>query len=114
MKNTRDFQGCILSFKLLRHRLATPSCLSDQKVYSLAISNERKLITSGCAFEKTRTFALSHSRTLTMSLPQSTEEARTHIEQIRVEKGLDGPQSNTEDLEAALTMLVPPMIVPLT
>ena len=41
-----------------------------------------------------------------MSRPQSTEEARLHIEQIRHAKGLNGPQSNTEDLEAALTMLV--------
>jgi len=39
-----------------------------------------------------------------MDIPKSELEAREHIEQIRKSKGLDGPEDNTRDLEAALIM----------
>ena len=39
-------------------------------------------------------------------IPQSELEARTHIEQIRAEKGLNGTDSNTADLQAALIVYV--------
>ena len=34
--------------------------------------------------------------------PQSIEEARDHINRIRLEKGLDGSSSNAADLGAAI------------
>jgi hypothetical protein len=43
-----------------------------------------------------------------MDYPQSENEAKDHIQQIRREKGLEGPATNTVDLEAALILLVPP------
>jgi hypothetical protein len=41
-----------------------------------------------------------------MDIPPSELEARKHIAHIRTTKGLDGPESNTSDLEAALIMSV--------
>ncbi|PVH69973.1 hypothetical protein DL98DRAFT_661395 [Cadophora sp. DSE1049] len=40
-----------------------------------------------------------------MDIPQSELEVREHIAQIRKSKGLDGPEGNTLDLEAALILL---------
>jgi hypothetical protein len=42
--------------------------------------------------------------TADLDIPRSEAEAREHIAQIRTAKGLDGPESNTSDLEAALIM----------
>jgi hypothetical protein len=39
-----------------------------------------------------------------MDIPSSEADAREHIAQIRKSKGLDGPESNTSDLESALIM----------
>lgn len=39
-----------------------------------------------------------------MDIPVSELEARKHIGLIRTTKGLDGPETNTDDLEAALIM----------
>jgi hypothetical protein len=39
-----------------------------------------------------------------MDYPKSENEARRHIAEIRNAKGLDGPATNTTDLENALIM----------
>jgi len=39
-----------------------------------------------------------------MDIPSTEAVAREHIAQVRRSKGLDGPESNTADLEAALIM----------
>lgn len=39
-------------------------------------------------------------------IPQTKAEAQEHIARIREERGLDRPNKNTEDLEAALSLLV--------
>jgi len=39
-----------------------------------------------------------------MDIPPTEEEARSHIRLIRHAKGLDGPETNTSDLENALIM----------
>jgi hypothetical protein len=38
----------------------------------------------------------------TMEIPQTREAAQEHIAKIRTEKGLEGPECNSSDLEAAL------------
>ncbi|KAJ4321823.1 hypothetical protein N0V84_005118 [Fusarium piperis] len=40
-----------------------------------------------------------------MDCPKNTSEAKAHIAHIRREKGLDGPEVNTSDLDAALVLL---------
>jgi hypothetical protein len=39
-----------------------------------------------------------------MDIPASETVAQEHIAQIRKSKGLDGPETNTSDLENALIM----------
>jgi len=39
-----------------------------------------------------------------MDIPKSKLEAEEHIAQIRKSKGLDGPEDNISDLEAALIL----------
>jgi len=41
-----------------------------------------------------------------MDIPKSKLEAEEHIAQIRKSKGLDGPEDNISDLEAALILWV--------
>lgn len=41
-----------------------------------------------------------------MDYPKDILDAQTHIASIRRGKGLDGPNTNTSDLESALVMLV--------
>jgi hypothetical protein len=39
-----------------------------------------------------------------MDIPSTETNAEEHIARIRKSKGLDGPESNTSDLEEALKM----------
>jgi hypothetical protein len=47
---------------------------------------------------------LANTNAKIMDIPSNEAEAREHIAQIRKAKGLDGPENNTSDLEAALTI----------
>lgn len=48
-----------------------------------------------------------------MDIPQTEQEARAHIAQIRHAKGLDSPETNTTDLENALVMSVTCVVAPI-
>ena len=69
-----------------------------------SLSTKRRPLIGACSIEEVSDGAFYCCFVDAMEIPQTREDAQEHIAKIRTEKGLDGPNCNSSDLEAALVM----------